>query len=46
MVLKEREMILQASSKYDAKKRFYHKYPRYQIVKVVLLEEDGDEQMQ
>lgn len=34
MVLKERETVLLASSKYDAKKKFYHKYPRYEIVKV------------
>ena len=38
MVLKEREMLLEASSKYDAKKRFYQKHPRWEIVKVELEE--------
>ena len=43
MVLKEREMLLQASSKYDAKKRFYRKYPRYEIVKIEPCEEKKNE---
>lgn len=42
MVLKERETVLEASSKYDAKKRFYQKHPRYEIVKVEELEEDTE----
>lgn len=37
MVLKEREMLLQASSKYDAKKKFYAKHPKWEIVKVELV---------
>lgn len=37
MVLKEREMLLEASSKYDAKKKFYAKHPRWEIVKVELV---------
>ena len=37
MVLKEREMLLQASSKYDAKKKFYAQHPKWEIVKVELV---------
>ena len=33
-VLKPYEKIIEASSKYDAKQRFYREYPHYQIVKV------------
>lgn len=42
MVLKERETVLEASSKYDAKKRFYRLHPRWEIVKVELLEEKNN----
>ncbi len=37
-VLKLHETIIEATSKYDAKKRFYRKYPRYEIIKVELAE--------
>ena len=37
MVLKERETLLQASSKYDAKKKFYAKHPKWEIVKTELV---------
>ena len=33
-VLKPYDKIIEASSKYDAKQRFYREYPHYQIVKV------------
>ena len=42
-VLKQYETVIEATSKYDAKKRFYRLHPRWEIVKVELLEEDGDE---
>ena len=34
MVLKERSMVIKASSKYDAKQKFYRDHPRWEIVKV------------
>lgn len=33
-VLKHRTVEIEATSKYDAKQRFYRMYPRYEIVKV------------
>lgn len=34
MVLKERSLVIKASSKYDAKQKFYREHPRWEIVKV------------
>ncbi len=34
MVLKERSMVIKATSKYDAKQKFYREHPRWEIVKV------------
>ena len=34
MVLKERSMVIKASSKYNAKQKFYRDHPRWEIVKV------------
>ena len=31
---REREVVLEATSKYDAKQRFYRQYPKSEIVKV------------
>lgn len=33
-VLKNRTIKINASSKYDAKQRFYRMYPKYEIVKI------------
>lgn len=33
-VLKQYETVIEATSKYDAKKRFYRLHPRWEIVKV------------
>ena len=38
-VLKQYETVIEASSKYDAKKRFYRLHPRWEIVKVELIGE-------
>ena len=40
-VLKHRTVEIEASSKYDAKKKFYFMYPRYELIKVE--EVTGDE---
>ena len=32
--LKQRTVVIEAFSKYDAKKRFYRIYPKYEIIKV------------
>ena len=37
-VLKHRTVEIEASSKYDAKSRFYRIYPKYEIVKVEVVE--------
>ena len=34
MVLKEHSMVIKASSKYDAKQKFYRDHPRWEIVSV------------
>ena len=34
MVLKPRTVVIEATSKYNAKERFYRKYPKYEIIKV------------
>ena len=34
MVLSPRSIIIEATSKYNAKERFYKKYPRYEILSV------------
>lgn len=39
-VLKTFEVEIEARSKYAAKQAFYHKYPRYEIVKVEEVRED------
>ena len=31
---RQREVVIEATSKYDAKQRFYRLYPKYEIVKV------------
>lgn len=31
---REREVVIQATSKYDAKQRFYRTYPKYEIIKI------------
>lgn len=31
---RQREVVVGATSKYDAKQRFYRLYPKYEIVKV------------
>lgn len=33
-VLRQKEITIQALSKYDAKRRFYQMYPKYEIIKV------------
>ena len=33
-VKKQGSVVMQAFSKYDAKQRFYHTYPKYQIVMI------------
>ena len=33
-VLKQRTVVIEAFSKYDAKQRFYRIYPKYEIIKV------------
>ena len=40
-VLKHRTVEIEANSKYDAKQRFYRRYPTYDIVKIE--EVSGDE---
>ena len=37
-VLKLRTVKIEATSKYNAKQRFYHKYPKYEIVKIEVAE--------
>ena len=37
-VLKHRTIEMQAFSKYDAKRRFYNTYPRYEILKIEEIE--------
>ena len=37
-VLKHRTVEIEATSKYDAKQRFYRMYPRYEIVNVEVVE--------
>lgn len=38
MVLKHRTVIIDAASKYDAKSKFYNKFPSYEIVKIEVIE--------
>lgn len=33
-VKKQHTLVIDAFSKYDAKRRFYHTYPKYEIVKI------------
>lgn len=40
-LLKQRTVEIEAYSKYDAKKRFYRTYPKYEIV--IIEEVSGDE---
>lgn len=40
-VLKPRTVEIEASSKYDAKQRFYRLYPKYEILKVEVVQ-DGN----
>ena len=39
-VLKQHTIEIQAFSKYDAKRRFYKTYPKYEIVKIEEVAED------
>lgn len=36
---REREVVLEATSKYDAKQRFYRQYPKCEIIRVEVVEE-------
>ena len=38
-VLHHRTKIIEATSKYDAKQRFYRKYPNYEVISIVEVEE-------
>ena len=38
-VLKHRTIKIEAFSKYDAKQRFYRRYPKYEIIKIEEVEE-------
>lgn len=38
-VLKHRTVEIEATSKYDAKQKFYRLYPKYEIVHVEVVEE-------
>lgn len=31
---RQREVVIEATSKYDAKQKFYRMYPKYEIIKV------------
>jgi hypothetical protein len=33
-----KEVVIEATSKYDAKQRFYRQYPKYEIVRVEVVE--------
>lgn len=35
---REKEVVLEATSKYDAKQRFYRQYPKCDIIKVEVIE--------
>lgn len=35
---RQREVVIEATSKYDAKKRFYRMHPKHEIVKVEVAE--------
>ena len=37
-VLKNRTVEIEASSKYDAKQRFYRIYPKYEIIQIEVVE--------
>ena len=37
-VLKHRTVEIEASSKYDAKQRFYRSYPKYEIIQIEVVE--------
>ena len=37
-VLKPRTVEIEASSKYDAKQRFYRLYPKYEIIQIEVVE--------
>lgn len=34
-----RTTIIEATSKYDAKQKFYRKYPKYEVISIVEVEE-------
>ena len=36
---RQREVVIEATSKYDAKQRFYRQHPKYEIVQVEEVEE-------
>lgn len=40
-VLKHRTVVMEAFSKYDAKQRFYRTYPKYEIITVEELKDEG-----
>ena len=37
---RQREVVIEATSKYDAKQRFYRLYPKYEIVRVEVAHDD------
>ena len=39
-VLKHRTVEIEATSKYDAKQRFYRLYPSYEVIKVEVAEDE------
>lgn len=39
-VLKHRSVEIEATSKYDAKQRFYRLYPNYEIVRIEVAEDE------
>lgn len=39
-VSKHHTVVMDAFSKYDAKKRFYRTYPKYEVVSIVEVSED------
>ena len=40
MVLKPRTVVIEATSKYNAKERFYKKYQRYEILSVEVVSDE------
>ena len=40
-VIKHRSVVMDAFSKYDAKQRFYRTYPKYEIITVEEIKNEG-----